>query len=110
MSVADPAARIETAHVRIKIKSAQQPTYWYANLVGKVIEAERTITTYVDKPDRYVKYTLFPDRHKHIVSSDVEEVNTPRLVRELNLTHGKRKPTTAQRRKRERQNKRKGRK
>ncbi len=113
MSMSDPAAQIETSHVRVKITKASEPTFWYAGMIGLVVKAERTVTTYDDgrDPAQYVKYTMFPDRHKHLMRDDVQEIEPPKL-RQTGATMRRIQPRRikdAKRRKSERQNKRKAR-
>lgn len=85
MSAGDPNAIYKHETVRVQIVAAQLNTYWYANMIGQVIKADKTTTTYTDKPDVYIKYSPVGDRSKHLFAGDVEEViDTPRLPRKSN--------------------------
>jgi len=77
MSMGDPNAVYKHSTVRVRIIKAALPTFWYADMVGQVINADKTITTFTDKPDVYVKYQPVGDRSSHLFNEDIEEVELP---------------------------------
>ena len=78
MSAGDPNAIYQHSVVMVRIIKADYNTYWYAGMVGQTIKADKTVTTYTDKPDVYVKYQPFGDRTKHLFINDIEEVEPPK--------------------------------
>jgi hypothetical protein len=54
--------------VKIKILKVSLPTYWYANLIGKIVEVEKqTFETFTD-------YKSMEEESAYFAADDIEEV------------------------------------
>lgn len=58
----------EYSRVKIKILKAERPTYWYADLVGKIIEVEKQTF------EESCAYKSLDEKDSYFFEEDIEEV------------------------------------
>lgn len=78
--MSDYTGEVKNSVVKIRIIKASKPTYWYADKVGKVVEAYKSVTQQDGKT--YISYKQFPrakgfepsgDYDTHDVKENVNE-------------------------------------